>query len=103
MLLAKGEPLTPRASAGIIARKYIQLEENVSQHGAVEEEERGMGNTRKVCTQIARKFEISDTSKNEDDVMTEVELRGKAPYIMRTKKGIKRNMGKRVERSKTPA
>jgi len=55
---------TPRASAGSIARKYIQSEENVSQHA---EEEGGMEETRKVYTPIARKFEISDSS---DEAMT---------------------------------
>jgi len=61
---------TPRASAGIIARRYIQSEENTSQYA---EEEGGMEETRKVYTPIPRKYEISDSSDNEDDTMTEVE------------------------------
>ena len=40
---------TPRASAGIIARRYIQSEENTSQNA---EEEGGMEETRKVYTPI---------------------------------------------------
>jgi len=40
---------TSRASAGIIARKYIQSEENVSKNA---EEEGGMEETRKVYTPI---------------------------------------------------
>jgi len=60
---------TPRASTGIIARRYIQSEENATQYA---EEEGGMEETRKVCTPIPRKFEVSDSSDNEDDTMTEV-------------------------------
>jgi len=73
--------LTPRVSAGIIARKYIQLEENVSQYA---EKEGGMEETRRVYTPIPRKFEISDIS---DDAMTEVEWRDESPYMTPTKKG----------------
>ena len=58
---------TPRASAGIIARRYIQSEENTSKNA---EEEGGMEETRKVYTPIPRKFEVSDSSDNEDDAMT---------------------------------
>jgi len=75
---------TPRASAGIIARKYIQLEENASQHA---EKEGGMEETRKVHTPIPRKFEISDDSDKEDDMMTEVEWRDEEPYMTPMKKG----------------
>jgi len=86
-------------SAGIIARKYIQSEENVSQHA---EKEGGMEETRKVYTPIPRKFEISDDSKDEDDRMTEVEWRDEEVYMTPMKKGKKRNKGKGVERPKTP-
>jgi len=55
---------TPRVSAGIIACRYIQLEENASQNvGKME----GMEETQKVYTAIPRKFKISDISDNEDD------------------------------------
>jgi len=90
---------TPRASAGIIARRYIQSEENASQHA---EKEEGMEETRKVYTPIARKFEVSDSSDNEDDMMTEVEWRDETPYMTPTKKGKKRNKGKGVKRPTTP-
>jgi len=90
---------TPRASAGIIARKYIQAEENVSQH---EEKEGGMEETRKVHTPIPRKFKVSDSSDNEDDKMTEVEWRDESPYMTPTKKGKKRNKGKGVRRPVMP-
>jgi len=60
---------TPRASAGIIAHRYIQSEENTTQY---DEEEGGMEETRKVYTPIPRKFEASDSSDNEEDMMTEV-------------------------------
>jgi len=90
---------TPRASAGIIARRYIQSEENISQ-GA--EKDGGMEETRKVYTAIPRKFEISDSSDNEDDMMTEVEWRDESPYMTPTKKGKKRNKGKGVRRPETP-
>jgi hypothetical protein len=80
---------TTRASAGIIARKYIQSEENVSQYATVESEEEGMGENRKVYTPIPRKFEIRDDSDNEDDAMTEVEWREEEPYMTPTKKGKK--------------
>jgi len=73
--------LTPKASAGIIARRYIQSEDNISQH--VEKQE-GMEETQKVYTPILRKFEISDSS---DDGMTEVEWRDESPYMTPTKKG----------------
>jgi len=75
---------TPMASAGIIARRYIQSEENISQHV---EKEGGMEETRKVYTPIPRKFEVSDSSDNEDDTMTEVEWRDEAIYMTPTKKG----------------
>jgi len=88
--------LTPRASAGIIARKYIQSEENVSQHA---EEEEGMEETLKVYTPIPRRFEISDSS---DEAITEVEWRDETPYMTPTKKGKKRNKGKGVGRPVTP-
>jgi len=89
----------PRASVGIIARRYIQSEENASQ-GA--EKEGGMEETRKVYTSILRKFEVSDSSDNEDDTMTEVEWRDESPYMTPTKKGKKRNKGKGVRRPVTP-
>jgi len=87
---------TPRASAGIIARKYIQAEENDSQHAERKEE---MEETLKVYTPIPRKFEISDSS---DEAMTEVEWRDETPYMTPTKKGKKRNKGKGVRRPETP-
>jgi len=73
---------TPRVSAGIIAHQYIQSEENASQHA---EKEGGMEETQKVYTPIPRKFEISDSSDNEDDTMTEVEWRDEEPYMTPTK------------------
>jgi len=90
---------TPRVSAGIIARRYIQSEENTSQHA---ENEGGMEETQKVYTPIPRKFEVSDSSDNEDDTMTEVEWRDEDPYMTPTKKGKKRNQGKGVKRLVTP-
>jgi len=90
---------TPRAIAGIIARKYIQSEENVSQH---KEKEVGMEETRKVYTPIPRKFKISDGSDSEDDTMMEVEWRDEEVYLTPTKKGKRRNEGKGVERLATP-
>jgi len=90
---------TPRASTGIIARRYIQSEENATQHA---EEEGGMKETRKVYTPIPRKFEVSDSSDNEDDAMTEVEWRDESPYMTPTKKGKKCNKGKGVRRPVTP-
>jgi len=90
---------TPRASAGIIARRYIQLEEDATQNV---EDEGGMEETRKVYTPIPRKFEVSDSSDNEDDMRTEVEWRDESPYMTPTKKGKKRNKGKGVKRPVTP-
>jgi len=90
---------TPRASAGIIARRYIQSEEDASQNA---EKEGGMEETRKAYTPIPRKFECSDSSDNEDDAMTEVEWRDESPYMTPTKKGKKRNKGKGVRRPETP-
>jgi len=90
---------TPKASAGIIARRYIQSEENASQNA---EKEGGMEETRKVYTPIPRKFELSDSSDDEDDTMTEVEWRDESPYMTPTKKGKKRNKGKGVRRPETP-
>jgi len=90
---------TPRASAGIIACRYIQSEENTSQN---DEKEGGMEETRQVYTPILRKFEISDGSDNEDDMVTEVEWRDEEPYMTPTKKGKKRNKGKGVKRPVTP-
>jgi len=90
---------TPRASAGIIAHRYIQSEENISQYA---KEKGGMEETRKVYTPIQRKFEVSDSSDNEDDAMTEVEWRDESPYMTPTKKGKKRNKGKGVKRPVTP-
>jgi len=90
---------TPKASAGIIARRYIQSEENASQYV---EKEGGMEETRKVYTPIPRKFKVSDSSDSEDDTMTEVEWRDESPYMTPTKKGKKRNKGKGVQRPVTP-
>jgi len=90
---------TPRASTGIIARRYIQSEENATEDA---EKEGGMEETRKVYTPIPRKFEASDSSDNEDDAMTEVEWRDESPYMTPTKKGKKRNKGKGVRRPVTP-
>jgi len=61
-----------------------------------------MEETRKVYTPIPRKFNISDSSDNEDDAMTEVEWRDESPYMTPTKKGKKRNKGKGVKRPATP-
>jgi hypothetical protein len=61
---------TPRASTGIIARRCIPSGENTSQNATEQEKEGGMEETRKVCTTSSRKFEISDSSDNEDDAMT---------------------------------
>jgi len=83
---------TPRASAGIILCRYIQSEENASQHA---NEEEGMRETRKVYTPIPRQFEISDSSYHS---ITEVEWRDESPYMTPTKKGKKHNKGKRVKR-----
>jgi len=60
----------PRASAGIIGRRYLRSEENTSQQAEKDDQERGMDETRNVYTPIHRKFDISDS---EDDMMTEVE------------------------------
>jgi len=90
---------TPRASAGIIARRYIQSEENATEDA---EKEGGMEETLRVYTPIPRKFEVSDSSDNEDDMMTEVEWRDESPYMTPTKKGKKRNKGKGVKRPATP-
>jgi len=90
---------TPRVSAGIIARRYIQSEEDTTQYA---EEEGGMEETRKVYTLIQRKFEVSDSSDNEDDTMTEVEWRDEWPYMTPTKRGKRRNKGKGVRRPVTP-
>ena len=90
---------THRASAGIIARKYIQSEENASQHA---EQEGGMEETLKVYTPIPRKFEISGSSDCEDETMTEVEWKDEEPYMTPTKEGKKRNKGKGVKRPVTP-
>jgi len=91
--------LTPRASTGIIASRYIQSEGNISQDA---EKDGGMEETRKVYTPIPRKFEVSDSSHNQDDMMTEVEWRDESPYMTPTKKGKKRNKGKGVRRPVTP-
>jgi len=85
---------TLRASAGIIARRSIQSEENASQHA---EKEGGMEETRKVYTPIQRKFEASDSSDNEDNTMTEVEWRDEEPYMTPTKKGGHKPAGGRDE------
>jgi len=90
---------TPRASIGIIARKYIQSEENASQHAA---KHGGIEESRKVYTPIQRKFEISNSSNNEENMMTEVESRDETPYMTPTKKGKKRNKGKGVNRPIMP-
>jgi len=89
----------PRASAGIIVQRYIQSEENTSQHAT---EEEGVEETWKVYTPIPRKFKISDSSDNEDDMMTEVEWRDEESYMTPTKKGKKRNKGKGVKRLAMP-
>jgi len=87
---------TPRASAGIIAQRYIQSEVNASQHA---EKDEGVEETLIVYTPIPRKFEISDSS---DDAMTEVEWRDESPYMTPTKKGKKPHKGKGVRRPETP-
>jgi len=90
---------TSRASTGIIPQRYIQSEEDTSQHA---EKEGGMEETRKVHTPIPRKFEISDDSEVSDEAMIEVEWRDEEPYMTPTKKGKKRNKGKGVRRPITP-
>jgi len=90
---------TPRASAGIIVRRYIQSEENAIKNA---KEEGGIEETLKSRTPIQRKFEVSDSSDNEEDMMTEVEWRDESPYMTPTKKGKKRNKGKGVKRPATP-
>jgi len=89
----------PRTSTGIIAQRYIQSEENTSQHA---EKEGGMEESWKVYTPIPRKFEISDDSEVSDEAMTEVKWRDEEPYMTPTKKGKKRNKGKGVKRPVTP-
>jgi len=91
--------LTPRASTGIVAQRYIQSEKNISQHAEKEEE---MEETWKVYTPIPRKFEISDDSEDDDEAMTVVEWREEDPYMTPTKKGKKRNKGKGVRRLVMP-
>jgi len=95
---------TPRlsGSGGIIARKYLQSEENTSQHTSEDNEEGGMEETRKVYTPIPRKFEISEDSEVSNEAMTEVEWRDEEPYMTPTKRGKKRNKGKGVRRPETP-
>jgi len=94
--------LTPRVSTGIISQKYLLAEENVSQHVGKKEEEEGMGKTWKVYTPIQTKFDISGSSENKDDMMTELGWRDEEPYLMPTKKGKKHNKGKGVKRQVTP-
>jgi hypothetical protein len=79
---------TPRASAGIIACKYFQAEENVNQHN---EKEGGMEENHKLYIPILRKFDISDSS---DDGMKEVDWREEQTYMTPTKKGKKWNKWK---------
>ena len=84
---------TPRASTGIIVRRCIQSEENISQHPAESKSEKeGMEKTRKSLTPIPRRLELSDDSSNE--VMMEVEWRDEELYMTPIKKGKKRNKGK---------
>jgi len=92
---------TPRTSGrSILAARYIQSEENISEKAASsEEEEGGVAETMRISTPIPRKFEISDS---EDEAMTEVEWRSEEPYMTPTKKGKKRNKGKGVVRPVTP-
>jgi len=93
---------TPRASAGIIMKRYIQSEENISKYAEKSEQEGGIKETGKVYTPILRKFENSDRS---DDAMMEVEWRDETPYMTATKKGKKRNeemVVKRPEKPKRP-
>jgi len=61
-----------------------------------------MEETRKVYPPILTKFEVSDSSDDEDDMMTEVEWRDEEIYMTPTKKGKKRNKGKGVKRPATP-
>jgi len=61
-----------------------------------------MDETQKVYTYIPRKFEISDSTENEDDTMTEVEWRVDEHYPTPTKKGNMRYKGKGVQRPVTP-
>jgi hypothetical protein len=77
---------TPRVSAGIILRRYIQSEEDISQHVKEEEWEEGMAETTKVYTTIPRRFDISDSTDINDDTMMEVEWRREELYMTPTKK-----------------
>jgi len=63
----------PRSSAGIIAHRYIQSEENASQYAQKGVKEEGVDETLKGYTPILRKFEVSDGSDSEDEAMMEVE------------------------------
>jgi len=90
---------TPRVSAGNITRRYIQSEENATQHA---KEIAGMEETQKDHTPIPRKFDVSNSSDNEDGIMTEVEWRDEEPYITPTKKGKKHTQGKGFKRQVRP-
>jgi len=92
----------PRASAGIIARRYHQSEEITSQPEEKMEKEGGVGDAVKSYTPIPRKFEVSNDSEAEDNTMREVQWRDEEPYMTPTKKGKKRNKGKGVKRPVTP-
>jgi len=72
--------LTPRASVGIIACWYIQLEEYVSQH-TTEEEGRDVGMPETPNRSHTPKLLLS----NIDNAMTEVEWRDEQHYMMPTK------------------
>jgi len=91
------DPLsTPKASAGIIARRYIQSEENDSMHVTENEGEEGMPETPKRSRTPT--LEHCDS----EDGMTEVPWRDEEPYMTSTKQGKKRNKGKGVRRPETP-
>jgi len=90
---------TPRASGqSILVKRYIQLEENVSMHAAMEEEEKEGGVPNTLRRSGTPTFENSDG----DDAMTEVEWRDEEVYLTPTKKGKKRNKRKGVKRPVTP-
>jgi len=94
---------TRTSGRSILAARYIQSEENISQHAAESEEEVDVAKTLSGGrTPIQRKFEISDDSEVSDEAMTEVEWRDEEPYMTPTKRGKKRNKGKGVRRPTTP-
>jgi len=90
---------TPRASGkSILAKRYIQSEENISMHAAMDEEEKEGG----VPDTLRRSGTPTFESSDEDDAMTVVVWRDEEIYLTPTKKGKKRYKGKGVKRPVTP-